>query len=195
MTPPYFCATIGWEEETRLIIALAGRRIDAVDAKEARFPLRNVEIVRMRVRKMFETQSATALVCSAACGADLIALSEASSVGLKRKIILPFDPERFKEISVTDRQGEWGPVYDEALDEVEAAGNLVRLDLTSEEDPYALTNIAILDKAIAWAEQLHESVTAVLVWDGASRGDHDITEAFGVEAHNRSLPVLDVSTK
>ena len=63
-----------------MIVALAGRRIDAVNAKERRFPLANVELVRKRIREMLKTEDATAVVCSAACGADLIALSEAASL-------------------------------------------------------------------------------------------------------------------
>jgi hypothetical protein len=178
-----------------LIIALAGRRIDAADAKQPRFPIQNVPIVRMRVRAMLENQGATAVVCSAACGADLIALSEAGSLGLKRKVVLPCDRKRFKEISVADRPGEWGPLYEQTLDQVEIAGNLVNLGLRLEKNPYSVTNRGILDEAIVLGKQFNESVTAVLVWDGVSRRNHDITEAFAVEARNRGLPVLEVSTK
>jgi hypothetical protein len=40
-------------------------------------------------------QSADALVCSAACGADLIALEEAERLGIRRCSVLPFSPDRF----------------------------------------------------------------------------------------------------
>jgi hypothetical protein len=177
-----------------MIVALAGRRIDAVNAKERRFPLKNVELVRKRVRELLKTEGATAVVCSAACGADLIALSEAISLGLGRRAVLPFPREHFRQTSVTDRPGDWGPVYDQVLDDVEASGNLVVLAETSGDDAYSAANQAILNEAIQMGARLNQPVGAVLVWDGASRGDHDITEEFGIEARKLGLPVFERKT-
>ena len=178
-----------------MIIALAGRRIDAADAKQPRFPLHSVPIVRERLRHMFNNLGAIALVCSAACGADLIALSQAGALGLRRRVVLPFDRQSFRETSVNDRPGEWGPLYDRIIDEVVAAGDLVTMHYTSEEEAYAATNRAILDEAISLAKHYSQPATAALVWDGISRGDHDITEAFGVEARKRGLPLVEVNTQ
>ncbi len=80
-----------------MVIALSGRRIDAADALESRFPLANVEIVWRRIRSMLKEQATRVLVSSAACGADLIALSEANSLGIASRIVLPSSPERFKQ--------------------------------------------------------------------------------------------------
>ena len=160
-----------------MIIALAGRRIDASNAKESRFPLGNVEIVRARVRSLFQEKGASAVVSSAACGADLIALSEAGQLGLRRRVVLPFGRARFRETSVTDRPGEWGSLYDQVIDAVAAAGDLVVLQNKSDDEAYAAANQAILDEAVA----LNQLVAALLVWDGASRGKGDLTEEFGAE--------------
>jgi hypothetical protein len=177
-----------------MIIALAGRRVDSTDAKESRFPLRNVEIVRTRARAVLKEKGATAVVSSAACGADLIALSEAGELGLRRRVVLPFERKRFRQTSVTDRPGEWGPLYDQVLDAVEAAGDLVILQNGSDDEAYSAANHAILDEAEALATALHQPATAVLIWDGASRGDHDLTEEFGAEARKRGLAVTEVRT-
>jgi hypothetical protein len=177
-----------------MIVALAGRRIDAVNAKDRRFPLENVELVRKRVREMLKAEAASGVVCSAACGADLIALSAAISLGLRRRVVLPFERERFRETSVVDRPGDWGPVYDQVLDDVEASGNLVVIAKTSDEQAYSATNRAIFDEAISMAGRLNQPVAAALVWDGASRGDHDLTEEFGVEARKRGLRVFELKT-
>jgi hypothetical protein len=176
-----------------MIIALAGRRVDSPEAKDTRFPLLNVGIVRERVRALLQ-ENAAALVSSAACGADLIALSEAGKLGLRRRVVLPFERPRFRETSVTDRPGDWGPLFDEVLDTVEAAGDLVVLRAGSDDEAYALANRAILDESLALAKTAHQPVRAVLVWDGKSRGDHDLTEDFGVEARKRGMPVTDVPT-
>ena len=177
-----------------MIIALAGRRVDAADAKEQRFPLQNVDVVKERVRAMLKVRGATALVSAAACGADLIALSEAGSLGIRRRVVLPFDRDRFKTTSVTDRPGDWGPLYDQVLNEVEAAGDLVVGKQTSADEDYAAANLAILDEAIRLGAKLNEPVGATLVWDGASRGENDITEKFGEEARQRGLALIEVKT-
>ena len=177
-----------------MIVALAGRRIDAFDAKERRFPLENVELVSMRVRELLKVEAASGVVCSAACGADLIALSAAISLGLRRRVVLPFERERFRETSVIDRPGDWGPRYDQVLDDVEASGNLVVIESTSDEQAYSATNRAILDEAIAMGKRLNQPVAAAVVWDGVSRGDHDLTEEFGSEARKRGLAVFERKT-
>jgi hypothetical protein len=177
-----------------MIIALAGRRVDAAGAKPARFPLQNVDLVRTRVRAMLEAQGAKVLVCSAACGADLLALSEAGSLDLRRRIVLPFDRKRFRDTSVMDRPGDWGAEYDRILDDVQAKGDLVMTETTADLEEYSAANLAILDEAASLAKQLHYPTCAALVWDGVSRGAHDITEQFGIEARKRGLAVIEVKT-
>jgi hypothetical protein len=177
-----------------MIIALAGRRADSAGAKEPRFPLWNIETVRTRVRAFLKEKGATALVSSAACGADLIALAEAGQLGLRQRVILPFERKRFRETSVTDRPGEWGPLYDQVLDAVEAAGDLVVLQNGSDDQAYAEANRAILDEAVALAKAIYKPARAVLIWDGVSSGDSDLTEAFGTEARRRGLMISEIRT-
>jgi hypothetical protein len=177
-----------------MILAVAGRRIDGSDAKDLHFPLRNVDLVRQRVRALLHASAATTMVSSAACGADLIALSEARELRLRRRIILPFARERFRVSSVSDRPGNWGPLYDEILDEAEASGDLKVLEEASDEHAYRVVNRAILDATSAFMKELRQPASAVLAWDGASRGDADITGDFGIEAKRRGLPVLEVLT-
>lgn len=175
-----------------MIIALAGRRVDAENAKEIRFPLGNAGMVGVRVRELLERERARVVVSSAACGADLIALLEAGRLGLRRRVVLPFTRGRFKETSVTDRPGGWGPLYDRVLDEVE--GDVLVLNVAAVNEAYSAVNRAILDEAVRLGKEAPDEVAAVLVWDGASRGPGDLTESFGEEARKRGLPVLEVKT-
>ncbi len=177
-----------------MVIALAGRRVDAKDAKEPRFPLQNVDLVHQRVREMLKSKKAKAVVCAAACGADLVALSEAGTLHIRRRVVLPSDRNKFREGSVIDRPGKWGPLYDRVLDEIEAAGDLVIVPQPEGDEGYVAANLAILDEAVALARKLHQPTGAALIWDGKSRGSQDITELFGVEARRRGLPVSDVKT-
>ena len=183
-------------EEMKMIVALAGRRIDMTDASPARFPRGNVEPVRAALRSMFERLDASALVCSAACGADLLALVEAGRLGLRRRVVLPLPVHRFRQTSVIDRGREWGPIYDTVIEDVSRLGDLVEMTDAGDGDlAYAAANRRILDEAVALGEARGEDVGAVLVWDGESRGADDLTEAFGSEARNRHLHVIELSTR
>src|SRR6185437_8645876 len=107
-----------------MIFSLAGRRVDAPDSLPMRFPLHNVELVRGRLRALLERHPPGTLVCSAACGSDLLALEAAGDLGWRRRVILPFERGRFRDSSVTDRPGDWGALYDRILDEVQALNDL-----------------------------------------------------------------------
>jgi len=161
-----------------MVLAVAGRRIDAKDANPPRFPLSQVEAVRQRLHKLLVDERVGAIVCSAACGADLIALEEAGKLGIRRRVVLPFPKERFRETSVVDRPGDWGDVYDHVIADVEAKGDLVVLQMTAgdESDAYQAANEAIIREAetlVRFAER-----TAVIVWEGSPRSESDATNAF-----------------
>jgi hypothetical protein len=177
-----------------MVIALSGRRIDVVDEKESRFPLANVELVRMRIRAMLLEQAASVLVSSAACGADLIALVEANSLGLTSRIVLPSSREQFRQRSVIDRPGNWGPIYDQVLNSAVAQNNLILMKQVPPKPDYFLGSQAILNEAAAFAAKLGTSARAALVWNGVSRGERDVTEAFGEEARKLGMSVVEVST-
>jgi cytosine/adenosine deaminase-related metal-dependent hydrolase len=193
-----------------MIIALAGRRIDALDAQTPHFPLKNTAKVQECISALFVEHEATALVCSAACGADLLALEAAGELGLRCRIVLPFDCDRFSKSSVTDRPGDWGDLFDRVSREVEAVGDLVVLhNLVEEEDAYAAVNKAILEEAIALARQddgndshaknnsssLEERVLAVIVWDGAKPvKKQDLTAMFAQAARERGLRIAEIPT-
>jgi hypothetical protein len=177
-----------------MIIALAGRRIDAPDAEADRFPLRNVGPVRDRLRALFESYPGETLVCSAACGADLLALDTAGNLGWRRRVILPFGRERFRETSVTDRPGDWSALYERILGEVEPVGDLVIAASPPGRDAYEFASDRILEEAEQLAAGSGEKEVAVVVWDGRPRGPHDITQNFLAAATKRGLTVVQVST-
>src|ERR1700730_18749721 len=109
----------------------------------------HVPLVRRRIVDLLAEEHTEALVCSAACGADLIALEEAERLGLRRRIVLPFAAKRFRETSVIDRPGDWGPVFDRLIYSAEAARDLVALDWKDGDDdaPYAAASQAIISEA------------------------------------------------
>jgi hypothetical protein len=181
------------------IIALAGRRIDPAGADTGRFPLANVPLVRKRLAELFIAERATALVCSAACGADLVALEEAERLSLRRRIVLPFVPERFRETSVVDRPGDWGPVFDRLIEVARSTGDLVVLDRDSDngDDAYAAANRTILKQARSVVEEgggARPRLVAVIVWEGAARSGSDASEGFRSLAATADFTVRFVLT-
>jgi predicted acylesterase/phospholipase RssA/tetratricopeptide (TPR) repeat protein len=163
------------------VIALAGRRIDAADANPPRFPLEAVPTVRRRLADLLAKERAVAVVCSAACGADLMVLEEAERLGLRRRIVLPFPPERFRKTSVTDRPGDWAGVFDRLIAAAEATGDLVVLPLIAgtNDAAYVSANEAIVREAQQIARDCgaHRLIASV-VWEGSARPANDATAQF-----------------
>jgi hypothetical protein len=93
-----------------------------------------VPAVRQRLVDMLAAERAAVLVCSAACGADLVALEAAERLGLRRRIVLPFAAERFRTTSVTDRPGDWGPLFDRMIAAAGAAGEMANRSARGERD-------------------------------------------------------------
>lgn len=175
------------------VLALAGRRTDAVGAQVRRFPIENLALVRNRLDALMAAQKPEALVCSAAAGADLLALDVACERGLQLRVVLPFQREPFREKCVMDGGGDFGGLFDRILDVVERRGELVCLEAAATPDEsYLAANEAILSQAARLARP--DPPIAVIVWEGRSRGPDDYTQAFGNAARERGLTVLEVLT-
>jgi len=177
-----------------MILALSGRRIDAPDADQVRFPLDNIGRVRTELRELLVEQGVTWLVSSAACGSDLIALSEAGKLGIRRRVVLPFSREKFRESSVVDRPGDWGGLYDEVMDEVGATGNVVIAEVAKDEDPFQSACREILAEASAIGKERRQPVGALMVWDDNIRDAADYTAEFGAEARAQGMAVFTIKT-
>jgi hypothetical protein len=110
-------------------------------------------------------------------------------------MVLSFGRDEFRASSVTDRPGDWGPVYDRVLAELDKTGDVVTLAGHAAEDAaYAAANDAILNEAAALARQGATEVVAVLVWEGAPRDGADMTAGFGEAARGRGYRVEQVKT-
>jgi hypothetical protein len=188
---------LGAFEPAPRVAALAGRRTDAEGAAEPRFPPERNADVRGRLLDAFRAAEVRTLVCAAACGADLLALSAAGELGIRRRIVLPYDPDEFRRRSVVDRPGDWGELYDRTIADVAARGDLRVLDL-SPDDPasFERTNAAIVDDAATLAYETTRTPPIVFaVWDGPLTGRTDYTEDFVHAARRRGfalepIPIL-----
>ncbi|MES3110093.1 hypothetical protein [Sphingomonas aurantiaca] len=177
----------------RTVAVLAGRRIDAQGAVQPRFPLSNIGRVERDIAEALASEEVDRLVCAAACGADLLALHAAHMLKIPALIVLPFDKNRFKRLSVVDRPGDWGALYDMVIGQADARGDLIILDLRGDDDlSFVKANAAMVEQAsgIGCGGKL-----AVAVWDGRPRGNDDATAAMIEKAQKlgfRSREVLTI---
>jgi hypothetical protein len=196
--------TVVGAPEDMVVVALAGRRVDAPDAERPRFPLANVEAVEERLSALLADLNTSVIVCSAACGADLLALEAARRLGIRRRIVLPFEASRFRATSVVDRPGEWGSLFDSLYEEARSSNDLVIMHHEGDdEDAYAAATDRILTEAWALAKEdtnqedtgsSNDRPTAVVVWEGASRGQGDMTGKFAALATEQGMRVVEVDT-
>ncbi len=177
-----------------MIVALAGRRVDAPNTDEKRFSPENAEGVKQQIRDFLKAENAAALVCAAACGADILALEAAGELGIRRRVVLPYDKVTFKQSSVVDRPGDWGERYDRILAEVQGKDDLIIDDYDQDEESYFAANHDILDQAEELAEESGQKLSALVVWDGQARGEEDVTGHFLEEARQRGLKVTEIKT-
>lgn len=174
----------------RPVVVAAGRRVDAPNAKDARFPAANVDAVRKTIAEFFAQQKPGALVCSGACGADLLALQVAGERHMKRYMVLGADVAEFRKSSVTDRPGNWGELFDRAI----KTSKVEVLKLPDGQEGYLETNLKLLDRAQAVAKQSGTTVVALVIWNEQSRGPDDVTVHFLQQAKLRKIPVTQIST-
>ena len=160
----------------KVVAALAGRRIDAVGSRVRRFSIDRIDQVRADLKSLFEQEAVELLVCSAACGADLIALDLARKAGIRYRIILPFSVERFRQSSVVDRTGEWGPLFDQLVKDIPDSELIVLPELANDDEAYDHATKEIVRQVAMTATP--GTGLAIAVWEGQPRQGIDGTALF-----------------
>jgi hypothetical protein len=187
-----------WAESSG-VVALAGRRVDPDDSAEARFPLDRCPAVAAELATLLDQASATRLICSAAAGADLLALDVASRLGISKHVVLPYDPEVFRNTSVTDRPGDWASIFDRVLRDLAPKDRLEILEeRRTSANAFRAVNQTIVDHALqaasAGGDILFKAPLAIVVWEGQPRGADDATDDFRVRAAAAGLGLVEILT-
>ena len=180
-----------------MVVALAGRRIDAEDVASPRFPTENIEKIKEKLGLFFIEKKPDWLVSSGACGADLIALDVASELEINRKMILPFDAETFRSTSVVDRPGDWGMLFDKIYDELKKEDNVIDLGYNKDDDEvYEKANFDILNAAdhISKAASPGDKKIAIIIWEGKPKDSADTTDHFRQEAIKRGYEIREINS-
>jgi hypothetical protein len=188
-----------------MIAALAGRRTDAADTKTKRFPLELGDAVKEKLSDCLLTARVTHVVCSAACGSDLLFLQAAEALSIGKTIVLPFDTETFRSTSVVDRPGNWGMIYDRFVSNLKDPNQLIILNYSKDDpDAYEKTNLYILEHARKLGgslksdpindQHMKKQLLAFIVWEGEPRGEDDSTWHFMQEAQKRNFEIVEINT-
>ncbi len=189
------------QKKLLMIIALAGRRIDAKDAEAPRFPTENIDKVKKKLGLFLLEKKPDWFISSGACGADLVALEVAGELQINRKMVLPFEAKTFRATSVVDRPGDWGTLFDSIYDELKTAGNIVALGYNKDDDAvYERTNFDILNEADrAYEERSDQSAgnekkIAIIIWEGKPKDSGDTTDHFRQEARKRGYKIWEINS-
>ena len=188
------------------VVALAGRRIsDAETGETGEFMLAHISAVAERIRAALTSQRASTVVGSAANGADIIGLCVARELGIRFHIVLPFDVDHFRKVSVVDRPGDelWGWLYDSLVQEARSRDDLILLGRSSDDDAaFDAANERVVDEArhlakehvrhVASADSDH-LVTGIAVWNGKSYGERDKTASFCNLLRRYRIPMMTIS--
>jgi hypothetical protein len=75
--------------------------------------------VQERMQQLLLAKGVRILVCSPACGEDLIALQAAKVLSIPSRT----NRDRFRSISVIDRPGDCGPLFDRIITAAMSAGS------------------------------------------------------------------------
>jgi hypothetical protein len=139
------------------------------------------------------------LICSAAAGADLLALDVADRLGISKHVILPYEPDVFRGSSVTDRPGEWASIFDRVLRELASEDRLEVLgECGASADAFRAVNQTIVDRALEAASAgggiLSKPPLAIVVWEGYPREADDATDDFRARASAAGLGLIEVPT-
>jgi hypothetical protein len=175
--------------QTRRVLIAAGRRVDAY-GDVARFPSARVPAVQQQIQEFLAREKPLAVVCSAACGADLLILEAAGEQHIDRLIVLPSQPEQFRKMSVTDRPGNWGDVFDRVI----RPSKVEVLSGPDGQQGYLQTNLKLVERGQAVAREHSAALQALVVWDKKERGPGDVTAHFLRLAKQHNIPVVELDT-
>jgi class 3 adenylate cyclase/tetratricopeptide (TPR) repeat protein len=168
----YLLAALGRDsEQSKDYLAMpnvgvfVGHMIDTSTQKPERFPARIELDVQREIEEWLKKNDVLVGYCSAACGADILFAEALLKRGGTVQVILPFEADVFRKLSVIDVAGEaWGKRFDELLPDV-VIETVSEQPLNFGDKGYEYANLVLHGSAIARAEQLGTSLRHLAVWN------------------------------
>jgi hypothetical protein len=162
-----------------VVLVYAGRRAQSL-------PIGSEAVVAQRARRLLAGLEPSAVVGSAADGADLLVLEAALEGGRTRPyVVLASTPEVFERASVQDA---WRRRHRQALERTAAVSSVISLGLPDGADAYAAANARMLQLATELASD-GERVACLVV---AAPGQGTMVEILIDAARLHGMPVLRI---
>jgi hypothetical protein len=179
-----------------VLLAHAGNRIDSDGRIAPRFPEAQVGPVTAVVSRLLADLRPSAVVSSAANGADLVVLTEAQRLGISTHVVLPLTVNDFRERSVETSNGRWAESYDRVLDVATTTpgSSVEMIDLGEDDAWYLAGNRLILDLARHHAGD-GEAVVALTVRPPEGEDPPSATDDFARRAGAAGLTVLTLDPR
>jgi hypothetical protein len=161
-----------------MVVVYAGRRAQSLEG--------DLDAASLRIRRLLDSLSPTALVGALSDGGDLLVAEAALDISCRPRlcVILPTPAAVFRQASVAP---DWRERFDRAMQEVEqrSDSSVETLGLDDGSDAYRQANRGFLDRA---AELVGpgERVVALAV---AREGEGDLVEDLVATAKLRNIPV------
>jgi tetratricopeptide (TPR) repeat protein len=164
-----------------MVVAFAGRRAQSLDG--------DLGAVELRIRRLLNALSPSAVVGALADGSDLLVAEAALGMTQRPRIevILPTAEGDFREASV---EPDWHERFDRVLQEIRIRprANIESLLLEDGAEAYRRANRAFLDRASTLASDAERVVVVVV----AGKGEGEIVEDLLADARLRNIPTLRI---
>ena len=129
-----------------------------------------------------------------ACGADIIVAEAALARGAELHVVLPFDADEFRAVSVLPGGQTWGPRYDRCLELAASVSVTTDGEHLGDDVLFAHGARVAMGLALAQARFLGAPVHQLAVWDSsdgnAVAGTHVDLEAWRGTGHTTDVVVL-----
>ena len=179
-----------------MLLAHAGNRIDSDGRTAPRFPEAQVAVVTAVVGRLLDDLRPSAVVSSAANGADLVVLTEAQRLGISTHVVLPLPVRDFRIQSVETTNARWVESYERVLDVASTTkgSSVEMMDLGEDAAWYLAGNGLILDIARHHAAD-GEAVVALTVRPPEGEDPPSATDDFARRASAAGLTVLTLDPR
>ena len=146
------------------VIHYCGHMISAPGAR-GRFEADEEERVKAEIADYLATNDVGFVFGSLACGADLLVAEAALARGAELNVVLPFDADEFKEISV-ERGGErWLELFDDSLGRAKSLSHATEDSYLGDDSLFAYCARLAMGLAVLRASNLSSEVEQLAIWD------------------------------
>jgi len=184
--------------QPRQVFLFSGHMIDSPDRPEPRFPAAREAVAARAIGATLDTLGAgpeDMALCSGACGGDILFAEACLKRGVRLEVRLPFAIPTFLEKSVSFAGEGWSARFHAVKD-----NHLTTLSIMPDEpwlapsgtNLYTITNLWLLDSALAWGE---DKVHFICLWNRQGGDGPGGTEHMYDEVNKRTgqVHVLDTN--